>query len=82
MLCIIFLLPLSLSAGLLWKAACTLWAGHRVASYLIYLLMISFFFFLVEFDFYPGKPDFLFDSSSGGRFIYRMPFLSDWNDDL
>ncbi len=38
-----------------WEAACTLWAGHRVASYLIYLLIISF---LVEFDFYPGKPDF------------------------
>ncbi len=22
------------------------------------------------------------DEGSGGKFIYRMPFLSDWNDDL
>jgi hypothetical protein len=36
---------LASSFSLSWAAcetACKLWAGHRVASYLIYLLMISF----------------------------------------
>ena len=38
-----------------WEAVCTLWAGTP-RGLLPYVLINDMF--LVEFDFYPGKPDF------------------------